>query len=79
MELVSINLQFWLFSPICYVQGLDFDDMSSFFSCEIDNAGFKNSYFIVHFFSFCVVFKLVIFVILAPFSCHIFKVYYVFK
>jgi hypothetical protein len=41
---------------------------------------FKNSYFIVHFLSFYVVFKFyVIFVILASFSCHIFKVYLIFK
>ena len=60
-------------------QGPDFDDMSSFFPREIDDAiqsinlGFgaqvlKNSYFIVHFSSFCVVFKLLlIFVILASY------------
>ena len=51
-----------------YYHGPDFDDMSSFFPCEIDDAiqyinlGYgvqapKNSYVIVHFSSFCVVFK----------------------
>ena len=50
-------------------QGPDFNDMSSFFPCEIDDAiqyinlGYGArapkivSYFIVHFSSFCVVFK----------------------
>ena len=48
-------------------QGPDFDDMSFFPPCEIDDAvhtliliwstGSKNSYFIVHFSSFCAVFK----------------------
>ena len=48
-------------------QGLDFDDMSSFFPCKIGNAiqyinlGYgaqapKNSYFIVHFFNIFFVF-----------------------
>ena len=37
-----------------YHQGPDFDDMSSFFPCEIDDPiqyiDLENSYFIVHFF-----------------------------
>ena len=44
------------------------------------NVGSKNSYFVVHFSSFCVVFKFwIVFVILASFSCHIFKVYFILK
>ena len=47
---------------MCYIQGLEFDDMSSFFPCEIDDATWiwraesKNSYFIVHFFRHFVLF-----------------------
>ena len=51
---------------IYYEQGPDFDDMSSFFPCEIDDAvqyinlgyGSKNSYLIVDFFVILCLFKL---------------------
>ena len=62
--------------------------MSSFFPCEVDDAiqyinlGYEAQapeivVLIVHFSPLCVAFKFyVILVILASFSCHIFKVYF---
>ena len=75
---------------VSYQQGLDFHDMSSSFPCEIDNliqyinlgygAQAPKIVSLYIFLSFCVVFKFqVIFVILASFSCHIFKVYVIFS
>ena len=63
--LFPLDLNIWIEFLLCYQQGPDFDDMSSFFPCEIDNSiqfinlgyGAQAPYCIVHFSSFGVVFK----------------------
>ena len=74
----------------CYHQGPDFDDMSSFFPCETDDAiqyinlvyGAQNPKIVIFtafFVIFCCFKVLGHFCYLASFSCHIFEVYFIFK